>query len=59
MIHWFWLLPAIFLSASMGLLICALVVAARNQDEIEDMIDGQPGCVCQHEAVCSKQADAH
>jgi hypothetical protein len=43
----------------MGLLICALVVAARNQDEIEDMIDGQPGCVCQHEAVCSKQADAH
>ncbi len=59
MIHWLWLLPAIFLSASMGIFICALFVAARNQDAIEDMIDDQPGCVCQHEAVCPKQTDAH
>jgi hypothetical protein len=43
----------------MGIFICALFVAARNQDAIEDMIDDQPGCVCQHEAACPKQADAH
>ena len=58
MIHWLWLLPAIFLSASAGLVLCALAVSARGKDEIQNLTDGQFGCVCQHEAVCSKQADA-
>ena len=54
MIHWLWLLPALFTGAVAGLLICALMVAARS----EDVIDCQAGCACEREAVCSKQADA-
>lgn len=58
MIHWLWLLPALFLGALFGTLACALMVAARNQDDIEDLIDRQSGCVCEREAVCSKRTDA-
>lgn len=58
MIHWFWLLPALFSGALFGTLICALMVAARSQDDIEDLIDRQSGCVCEREAVCSKRTDA-
>lgn len=58
MIHWLWLFPAALLGGIAGLLTCALIVAARDQESIEDLIDQQPGCICNCEAVCSKQADA-
>lgn len=58
MIHWFWLLPTFFCGAMLGLLACALMVAARDLDDIEDLIDQQSGCICEHEAVCSKRTDA-
>lgn len=47
MIHWLWLVPALLIGSGAGLFIAALCVASRN--------DG--GCICECEAVCSKQAD--
>jgi hypothetical protein len=54
MIHWLWLLPALLVGASAGLLLCALIVAARDQESIEDLIDRQHGCICEREASCCK-----
>ena len=58
MISWLWLFPATLLGAFAGLLICALIVAARDQESIEDLIDQQPGCICKREASCCKWDEA-
>jgi hypothetical protein len=54
MIHWLWLIPTVLVSAFAGLLLCALLVAARDQESIEDLIDQQHGCICKREASCCK-----
>lgn len=58
MISWLWLLPAVLVGAFAGLITCALMVAARGQEDIEDLIDQQAGCICESEAACCKRADA-
>ena len=48
MIHWLWLVPALLFGCGAGLFIAALCVMAK----------GDHSCICECEAVCSKQADA-
>ena len=47
MISWLWLIPAVFAGVMSGLFIAGLCIMAR----------GDHGCICEDEAVCSKQAD--
>lgn len=47
MISWLWIVPVLMIGCMLGLFIAGLCVMAR----------GDHGCICECEAVCSKQAD--